>query len=277
MRISAGRVWISRGSLRELGLPPDAAALGRLIDAVVSPSAKLVRTFKEDTRSVVRQVEVDDRTWVVKRYLGSPWKTGGYHLARRTPAWREWHNGRILGRAGIRVVEPLALVHEAKFGRWGQCLITPYLGGPSLHRWIKQSPALASLDPHQRRRRLAMARAVGRQVGRISAAGYMNRDHKASNVIIDAACERGGEPILIDPACIKRRRSDDQVYLMLAMLVRSVRRAGPTTELERAAVLRGLIEAGGLCGNGRRRLHTAAAGVERIDQQWANRSGSATR
>ena len=263
--------------MRELDLPLDIVTLQRLIDTLVSPSAKIVRTFKDDRRSLVRQVEADGRLWVVKRYRGSPWKTRWYHLVQKTPAWREWHYGRMLRRAEIRVVDPLSLVHQGQFGNWSQSLITPYLNGPSLHHWIKQSPALESLDLHQRHQRLAVAHGLGHQIGRISAAGYMNRDHKASNVIIDAACEQGEEPILIDPARIKRRRSDHQVYLMLAMLIRSVRRAGPTTGRERLAVLRGLFEANGLCPNGPGRLRTAAACVERINEQWLNRPGTSQR
>ena len=113
-----------------------------------------------------------------------------------------------------------------------------------------------------------MASAVGRQVGQITSVGYTNRDHKVSNLVVDKECERGGDPTLIDPARIKRRRRDDQVYLMVARLWRSARRAGEVTSRERLAVLRALLESdASLEPAGRHRLRTSAERIDRIDQR----------
>ena len=268
VRVTGGMCWVNAEVADRHGLVRDGAALSRFVDALLDARAAVRETFKDDGKSLVQRIEQDGRSWVVKRYGGSPRRTSWFHLVRRTPAWREWRYGQLLHRRGLRVIQPIALVHFTDSGRWRQALITRFVDGPSLHHWLKKCPPVGSLDRAQQCRRLAVASAVGRQVGQITSVGYTNRDHKVSNLVVDKECERGGDPTLIDPARIKRRRRDDQVYLMVARLWRSARRAGEVTSRERLAVLRALLESdASLEPAGRHRLRTSAERIDRIDQR----------
>ena len=213
---------------------PDAHRIAqRLLDG----AGRLVRTMKDDRRSLVQLWALDGRFWVVKHYRGSAWKTFWYHAVGRTPAWREWRYARQLRRCGVRVIELVALVHERRWGKWRQALVSPYVDAPNLHQWLCRP----DLEPAQRRR---IAQAVGRQVGQIAAAGLANRDHKVSNLLIDAACHRDrGEPLIIDPARVKRRVSDQPVYAMLALLAQTAQRARALTIAEKLACLRAALTA----------------------------------
>ena len=227
----------------------------RLIEAILNPQTLPDQSFKDDRRSRVVRVTIDGRAWVVKQYRGPVWKRWLEQLLRRTPAWREWRYGEKLRVSGVRAIQPLALVHT----RTGQALITPFIDAPSLHHWLKQSPAAGS--------RLALARVIGEQIGRIIAAGLINRDHKASNLLIDAACERGdAEPILIDPARLKRRRGDATVWLMIARLWRSARLAGPCSSRECLAVVRHVLRTNPTLLAGRHhRLKRAVRAIQDTD------------
>ncbi len=238
-----------------------------LIDRLVDGGATLVATLKEDGRSLVQAYESGGRRWVVKRYRGPAWKTLAYHLVRRTPAWREWRYVRRLARRGVRVLALGAIVHEQGWGRWSQTIISPYIEASNLHHCIMQG----RIGPDQRR---PVARAVGRQIGQMSAAGVVNRDHKSSNLLIDHAClHHGDDPLIIDPAAVKRGSSDGRVFRMLAVLALTAEQAGHESMREKMACLRAALQADrSLAPNQPRRLRYAAQKISR-QIQWLRRRG----
>ena len=232
-----------------------------LAEQLIDGQGQLICTMKDDHRSHVVLWQHGDHHWVVKQYRGPAWKTFWYHLVRRTPAWREWRYARLLRRIQIRVIDLWSIVHEHRFGQWSQFVISPYVSAPSLQSWLND-PANASHT--NRRKRVALA--VGRQVGLIAARGCMNRDHKVSNLLIDQDCEAdNGEPLIIDPARVKRRWSDRSAYHMLALLSWTADRAGPVTKREKLTCLRATLSTDeSLAQNQPRRLRHARSEVEAI-------------
>lgn len=174
------------------------------------------RLLKRDARSTVELVRLGERRYVRKTYHLPALKRWAYGWVGRTPARREQSNARRLAGIGVRVPEPIRLVRGA--------LVMPCIEGPSLHEFIATCD-----DPGKR---LAVARAVGRQMKWIVEAGLANRDHKARNLIVDAACvERGEQPVLIDPMGL-RRATPDRITRMTARLIETARKAGPVSRRE---------------------------------------------
>lgn len=213
--------------------PQTAASLGMNVDDATALVEQLIAsdpaaTLKQDERSTVTRHDLDDRSWIVKRYHLPAAKRLLYGLVHRTPPWQEWSGARILGQIGVRISPPLAVVHP-------DMLVLAYHDGASLHDWMRETT-----DPRKRRN---VAAQVGTQMGRITAAGWVNRDHKPANLIIDAACEAGdAEPVLIDPAGM-RRRTDAKTMRMLAVMYRATPRARGISIREGLTALRAAIQA----------------------------------
>lgn len=202
------------------------AAARQLIRRLVERSPDT--TLKDDPRSTVTRHDLDGRSWVVKRYHLSMAKRLVYGVVRRTPPWQEWSGARSLASTGIRMSRPLALIHPDR-------LVLSHHAGRTLHDWMRETS--------DRHKRLNVARGVGAQIGRITGAGLINRDHKPSNLIVDAACEVGdAEPVLIDPAGL-RRRTPAKLLRMLAVLYRATPRAGGITTREGLTALRAAMTA----------------------------------
>jgi len=201
------------------------------------------QTFKDDARSLVLWFERGGRRWLIKRYRGKPLRMWIGHLLGRSVAWRECAASIQLAADGLRVSEPVALMHAGGPMRCTQTLVMPYVDGTSLYHVIHGAPPLDQLTPAERRRRRQIAQSVGHQIGLLTAAGWINRDHKPSNLIIDDAVHGPDrQPLLIDPAGIGRRRRDEQVYRMLASVYDNARLAGPFTTGETLACLRQILK-----------------------------------
>ena len=185
-------------------------------------------TPKQDKRSTVTRHDLDGRSWIVKRYHLPAIKRWLYSIVRRTPAWQEWAGAKALQSIGVRSSPPLALAGHL-------VLVLAFHEGRSLHDWMRETT--------DREKRLNVAERVGRQIGRITAAGWVNRDHKPTNLIVDAACKAGEvEPILIDPAGM-RRRTPDKTLRMLAVMYRATPRARGISIREGLTALRAAIRA----------------------------------
>ncbi len=197
-------------------------AAGQLVP--IGPTRDRPVTLKHDARSTVERFATDRGTFVGKTYHLPSAKALPYRLLRQSPAQRELRNARRLARVGVRVPRPMRLV--------GDTLVMPHIAGPSLHEFIETRD-----DP---RKRLAVARAIGRQIARMLHAGYVNRDHKARNLLLDAAClEHDAEPVLIDPMGL-RRATARRIARMFARLVETARKAGPISDDELDAVVESL-------------------------------------
>lgn len=260
-------VWVNGDVADGLGLPADGPSLIRLCEALLDPRRAPRQVFKDDSRSVVTTVSLDQQDWIVKRYRGPGWKTAIYHSLRRTPAWREWAGAMQLQQARCRVSRPLALVHQTGPAGISQALILPYVEGPSLYHWLVGSSGAAADSLNARTRRRRMAQAVGGCIGQMTAAGIINRDLKPSNLIVDPLCEQGNQPPwIIDPAGLRRRRNDGQVYQMLADFLYSTEEPGGVTVREAMIGLKSLLRADPSIARGqpRRLNHVAHAVQERL-------------
>jgi len=144
--------------------------------------------------------------------------------------------------------------------------VFPFVVGRTLNDWIEQAPPADEWTDDLRELRCRLARAVGRQIGVLAAAGIINRDYKPTNLIVDEACQyRGAEPIMIDPA-VRRRRCARQVYQMLAVLVRSALAVGTVTPREAVLCLRSVLEADSSIARAQpHRLRTVARRVKAIN------------
>ncbi len=188
-------------------------------------------TLKEAPCCGVRRVRSQ---WIVKQWRPRPIVTRVYQALRLTPAWRQWRGAAGLVAAGVRCGAPAALVHDRSTGV--QRLLLPFVPGRTLHDLARDSTASTAAC------RRSVARRIGGQIGALLAAGLVNRDHKPTNLILDEAAQRGdAPPTIIDTAGIRRRRSDAQVYRMLAVLDRSLVRAGPVCLRDRVGCLRELL------------------------------------
>ena len=127
----------------------------------------------------------------------------------------------------------------------------PIVSGPSLAgltvrlelQWVPGSTALevlrsGELDPESLR---AAASCMGTHVATIASGGFMHRDLKLSNVIIERA-EDGVRPWIIDTVGVRRCASTSgAVYRMLERLLAEIRREGELVALVRPAVVRGAL------------------------------------
>jgi tRNA A-37 threonylcarbamoyl transferase component Bud32 len=239
---------IHEGNAKRLGL--GRAAVESLVRALLSETG---RELKADSRSTVHVHERDGRVWVVKRYTMRGPKLRLYRLLRVSGGWREWRGAARLAAASIRCTMPVALTWNGG----GEALVLPYVEGQGLARWharVAQSP--------QRHR---TAQHIGRQIGAMAAAGITNRDHKAANLIVDAACAAGdAPPVVIDPAGLRRRRGDRQVYRMLALVYATAGRKVPVPMRAAMRCLRGVLDADTSLAAGRpRRLRYVLEAVAR--------------
>lgn len=238
--IGSARCWVRHDRAEQLGLDPE--SLRDLLCAIDADDYTPGKTFKDDARSLVLWFERSGRRWLIKRYRGKPLRMWIGHLLGRSVAWRECAASIQLAADGLRVSEPVALMHAGGPMRCTQTLVMPYVEGTSLYHVIHGAPPLDQLTPAERRRRRQIAQSVGHQIGLLTAAGWINRDHKPSNLIIDdAAHGPDRQPLLIDPAGISRRRNEQQICRMIANLNDCAHLAGLFTNREALACLRQVL------------------------------------
>lgn len=223
--VTGGRAWCFE--------PID--GLDHLLAASRSPAAAVL---KRDDRSEVVRVEHGGRAWVVKRYRLPRVKQIIQQVFGQSPAWREVRGAAMLARHGIAVGVPVALARLSR-GR-GEALVLQWVSGITL------GEALGRDLPHEWRWKLAAA--LGRQAGRITAGGLVNRDHKPANIIVNPDADplhSGGEPVMIDPLGIRRRKrgSDEAIWRMLELLGRCLRETGRVAPREVVTFIRAMLEA----------------------------------
>lgn len=192
----------------------------QLADLALRGRCTVEHTYKDDERSRVDRVCHDGERYIVKHYRMSSGKTWLYHCCRLTPAWREHHAARRLAALGFRVAHPCVVAHRGGPLAARQVLVNQYIEGPMLDQLIREQP---TTDPAELER---LAAAAGGQIGRLTAAGLINRDHKPTNLIVDAACRtEGAEPVLIDLVGLRGRRAG-RLERMLVNFLRAVYKSG---------------------------------------------------
>lgn len=221
--VRAGGYWID-------GEAGDPRAVSALLDRLLSAEARPLQVYKDEPgRSRVEAYADGERRWIVKRYRMPPWRAQVAMALRVGPAWVEWRGGLRLARAGLRVCRPVAIAYQAQRGDEATALVYPWCGEQTLHHLLRDGGP----------RPAALAAYVGAQAGRMLAAGYVNRDHKTGNLMIDEAALRGeAPPWIIDAVAIRPRWRQKAAHQMLATLYRTARRAGAVRRREMIEALR---------------------------------------
>jgi hypothetical protein len=165
--------------------------------------------YKTDARSRVWRVETERGPVVIKRFEFSAVRQRLGALLGVHPAQRERRWNARLASLGIPVAPILA--HGWLGGK--RFLIYPYVG-PSLHWVMRQRSGPA---------RHAALRSAAEITAALIRAKLFNRDHKASNMLVDAE----GKAYLTDVGGIRAFR-EGAAEAMLASLDESLARAGGT-------------------------------------------------
>ena len=276
-RVKTTACVVNQAVWQRLGLDTGQVCAIELIERVLAGGDQSIETLKDDPkRSFVRHVAVNDLHFVVKRYRVPIWKARSLHWLRLTPTWREWRGAQKLARSRRRVNAPLAMAFQPTRGVEAQAIVFPYVEGRALDQVIQIAPPPQQWSETYRRRRIELARTVGRQLGMLLSSGLVNRDHKLSNLIMDRACEQqGDEPIIIDALGLRRRRGNRQVHRMLATLLRTSERAGAVTPRECLTCLKAVLRADpSLARNEARRLNRLARQVLSVLGRGGSRPNS---
>jgi len=194
-------------------------------------------------------VHMNGRRWRVQRRLLSVLGAWVWLRLRRTRGHRVWRASRLLRQTGATVAMPLALVRRGRT----EFLVRPMPPGPTVAGFLRGDREGLDYPPDRR----TLAAAVGRQLGRISMAGLVQRDYALARLVVDPACAAGGEPVIIDPADMRHRLDDRQIEALLHRLAAEALACGATWR-ELAAALRALLKTDATLWAGHRRRLPAA-------------------
>ncbi|MEZ6190281.1 MAG: lipopolysaccharide kinase InaA family protein [Phycisphaerales bacterium] len=174
--------------------------------------------YKHDARSRVWRIDAPDgRSFVIKRFEFNPIRQALGQLLRVHPGMREIKQTRLLIDRGIPVVPIVASGTQRRGGGVFFWLATPYVGKSVFN-------LLYHGDLSDAERRAAVLDGVGRLTGELIAEGFFNRDHKASNILIDAE----GKPLLIDCGAVRWHGGKTDSRRMLTNLTANLAEAGAT-------------------------------------------------
>jgi tRNA A-37 threonylcarbamoyl transferase component Bud32 len=194
-------------------------------------AAAEAEVYKSDRRSRVwLALDPEGVGWVVKRYEQDRGRQRVAWGVGMHPAQREARASRRLERAGVSVTPVAGLGMQAGRG-W---LMTRWMGDS-----VQRVVAGGGLDEGATDR---LMRDLGRLSGQLLVAGWWNRDHKASNHVLDGR----GRLWLIDVGGVRPRlgRLHRPVESMAGMLEQTLAadRGRGLTQGEREAYVEGLEE-----------------------------------
>lgn len=179
-------------------------------------SIEPAEVYKQDQRSRVWRIDAPNgRAYVIKRFEFNPIRQALGILLGVHPGQSERRLSHQLIQAGIPVVPVMATgVQSAGPGRrfW---LTTPWTGTSLFNLLYHHQLG----DPD---RRAKVMDATGRLTGLLIAKDYFNRDHKASNILIDDQ----GSALLIDYGAVRRHRGQQDTDRMLNNLCSNLAEAG---------------------------------------------------
>lgn len=177
-----------------------------------------VEVYKHDARSRVWRIDAPDAgSFVVKRFEFNPVRQALGRLLGNHPGMREIRQTRRLISQGVPVVPIIASGVQRRGAGLQYWLVTPYVG-KSVFNLIFHG------DLSDAERRARVLDGVGRLTGGLIAKGFFNRDHKASNILIDAE----GKPQLIDCGGVRRHGGEADSRRMLTNLTANLAEAGAT-------------------------------------------------
>jgi tRNA A-37 threonylcarbamoyl transferase component Bud32 len=174
------------------------------------------QVYKQDARSRVWRVSGDGGgSFVIKRFEFSPLRQVLGLAIGQHPGQREIRRARQLIASGLSVAPIIASGFQRRGPGGFYWLATPHLG-TSLHNLFNQDHMA---DPDRRQRVLD---AVGRLTSDLISMGLFNRDHKASNIVVDSE----DRPWLIDVGAVGRSRGPAGADRMLTNLCDTLTQAG---------------------------------------------------
>lgn len=177
-----------------------------------------VEVFKHDARSRVWRIDAPDgRPYVVKRFEFNPIRQALGRLLGVHPGMREIKQTGLLIDRGVPVVPIIASGIQRRGAGVYFWLVTPYIGKSVFN-------LLYHGDLSDDQRRAAVLDRIGRLTRGLIAEGFFNRDHKASNILIDAA----GKPLLIDCGAVRWQGGKVDSRRMLTNLTANLAEAGAT-------------------------------------------------
>lgn len=173
--------------------------------------------FKQDRRSRVWQIDGPPSPTgrpadplVVKQFLHSPLEQMVAAWLGRHPGQREVKANAELREKGIPVVPILAHGKRGLIGcrYW---IVTPYVG-KSVHQMGREG------DLEDPRRRKHVVDSIAALTSELIVRAYWNRDHKASNMLMDPR----GRLWLIDVGAVRPAKNRQHTLRMLAMLLKTL-------------------------------------------------------
>ena len=187
-------------------------------DAAWIDQLEPAEVYKHDARSRVWRVDAPDGgSFVIKRFEFNAVRQALGRLLGMHPGMREVKRTRMLIDRGIPVVPIIASGVRRRGGGVYFWLATPYVGKSVFN-------LLYHGDLSDAGRRAKVLDGVGRLTGGLIAKGFFNRDHKASNILVDAE----GEARLIDCGAVRRHRGGADSRRMLLNLSANLAEAGAT-------------------------------------------------
>jgi tRNA A-37 threonylcarbamoyl transferase component Bud32 len=204
-------------------------------DILTAPPAEV---YKSDRRSRVWRVDLPPERGgraVIKRFEYSPLRQAVAWRLGIHPAQRELRAAARLRSLGLPVAEIMGAGTERS--GWGirAWVATRWLGR-SLHNRLRDG----DLDDFARR--TAAAEAVGRLTAGLLSEGLVNRDHKASNLILDDA----GRVWLIDAGAVRRAEALG-AHVAAAVMLTGLDRSTPPPLASRTDRLRVVRALGSAC------------------------------
>jgi len=185
-------------------------------DSIWVQTLEPAEVYKQDRRSKVWRIDAPPgRAYVVKRFTYNPVKQRLAKLIHIHPGQREQRRCRQLMEDGVAVV-PIVGQGASKRGAGLELwLATPYLGKSLYNLFFHKE-----LESGERRANILNA--VGRLTGGLIDRRLFNRDHKASNILIDEE----DKPWLIDVGGVRRSRGASDTTRMIQNLRVNLAEAG---------------------------------------------------
>jgi tRNA A-37 threonylcarbamoyl transferase component Bud32 len=201
------------------------ADAARIAEAVCASGwADQARVLKREERGTVFAATIGARAVVVKCHALGRLKDHASVMAGRTRLLRQWRGTERLERAGVPSTNMLVLARGGVQPRI-EVLVMERVAGRSLLHHIADGGATADL-----------ADVLGEQVRSIAGAGLVNRDHKASNLIVAP----DGRVVLIDTVGVRAESSQVTArrHMLFCLIVEMVGTKTVTTAGQRMRVVR---------------------------------------
>jgi len=170
---------------------------------------------------------------------------------------RQARGARLLERAGIATARTILWARGSDPAGSVEILVLEFVPGVSVAHHVSRGDLTAD-----DRARLAVA--LGSQIGRIAKAGLVNRDHKASNIVVRVGAD-GPAPVVVDTVGIRRSHPGAaRVRMVFGLVVELIGIGTLPSRSDRMRVVRAAIGEDGGGRDGARRVWRAVDALVRM-------------